>query len=68
VLNEYQDAQVRSISLLEQIPAEKSEQKGTLPWYKPQLSLADVINNLDRHTRDHCAQIANFRQQSEAVR
>lgn len=68
VMNEYQDAQVRSASLIEQIPPEKREQKGTMPWYKPQLSLVGVINNLDLHIREHCAQIANFRQKSEAAR
>lgn len=62
VLMEYQDLQVQSTSLLTQIPEEAVERKGTMPWYRPELSLSDLINGLAAHTRTHCEQIAQFRE------
>jgi hypothetical protein len=63
VLDEYQDTQVQSTSLLSQIPAEKVQQAGTMPWYGAQHCLADVINMVYAHTCEHCAQIVRFREE-----
>ena len=62
VLDEYQDAQVEATSLLMQIPDEKVQERGTMPWYGEDCCLADFINRIYDHTREHCAQIARFRQ------
>ena len=62
VLEEYQDAQVEATSLLMQIPGEKVQERGTMPWYGEDCCLADFINRMYEHTREHCAQIARFRQ------
>ena len=60
VIDEYQDTQVRTTSLLEQIPAETVQRQGTMPWYQQSLSLADFINRMYEHTREHCDQIVGF--------
>ena len=65
VLDEYQDAQVEATSLLMQIPDEKVQERGTMPWYGEDCCLADFINRIYDHTREHCAQIARFRQRFE---
>ncbi|MBV9229216.1 MAG: DinB family protein [Chloroflexi bacterium] len=62
VLDEYQDAQVQSTSLLAQIPAEKVQQAGTMPWYGEQHCLADLVNMVYAHTCEHCTQIVHFRE------
>ena len=62
VLDEYQDAQIEATSLLMQIPDEKVQERGTMPWYGEECCLADFINRIYDHTREHCAQIARFRQ------
>jgi len=61
VIDEYQDTQVQTTSLLEQISPERVQQAGTMPWYQQGLSLADFINRMYEHTREHCDQIARFR-------
>ena len=60
VIDEYQDTQVRTTPLLEQIPPERMQQPGTMPWYQQDLSLVDFINRMYEHTREHCDQIARF--------
>jgi uncharacterized damage-inducible protein DinB len=60
VIDEYQDTQVQTTSLLEQIPLERVQQPGTMPWYQQDLSLADFINRMYEHTREHCDQIMHF--------
>ena len=60
VIDEYQDTQVQTTSLLKQIPPEIVEQPGTMPWYEQDLSLADFINRMYEHTREHCNQIGGF--------
>jgi DinB superfamily len=62
VMDEYQDTQVQTTSLLMEIPSDKIQQVGTMPWYSQDCCLADFINRLYEHTREHCAQIAVFRQ------
>ena len=60
VMDEYQDTQVQTTSLLEQIPSETIQQPGTMPWYQQDLSLADFIHRMYEHMREHCRQIARF--------
>ena len=60
VIDEYQDTQVQTTSLLEQIAPETIQQSGAMPWYQQDLSLADFINRMYEHTREHCDQIARF--------
>jgi hypothetical protein len=62
VMNEYQDMQVQTTSLLMQIPNYRIRQLGTMLWYGQESSLADFVNRLYEHTREHCTQIAIFRQ------
>jgi len=62
VMDEYQDTQVQTTSMLMQIPKDKIRQTGTMPWYSQESSLADFINRLYEHTREHCTQIALFRE------
>lgn len=61
IMDEYQDAQVETTSLLMQIPEDQVRQTGTMPWYGEKHCLEDLINLLDEHTREHCMQIAQFR-------
>jgi DinB superfamily len=64
VLDEYNDIQVQTLSLLQQIPAEKLQQKGTMPWYGAERSLNDLIISHCNHASEHCAQIEKFRNKS----
>ncbi len=60
VMDDYQTTQVEAASLIMQIPPEKVQQPGTMPWYDRQYSLADFISQAFEHMREHCAQITLF--------
>jgi DinB superfamily len=62
VIDEYQDTQVQTTSLLMQIPDDKVRQAGTMPWYSQDYSLADFIYRHYEHICEHCKQVALFRQ------
>ena len=62
VMDEYQDTQVQTTSLLMQIPPERVQQIGTMPWYDQECCLADFIQRHYDHTCEHCTQIVLFRQ------
>ena len=62
VMDEYQNLQVQATSLLMQIPADGVQQRGTMPWYRKECCLADFIDLIYAHAREHCMQIALFRQ------
>lgn len=64
VLDEYNDIQVQTLSLLQHIPAEQCQQKGTMPWYGAERSLNDLITSHCNHASEHCAQIEQFRNKS----
>ncbi len=66
VEDEYQDLQVQATSLLQQIPEATVQQKGTMPWYKQEYSLADFIDMLYKHSLEHCEQIKSFRASGRA--
>jgi hypothetical protein len=59
-MDEFQGTQVEAASLIMQIPPEKDQQSGTMPWYGQQHSLADFIQEMYEHIREHCAQISAF--------
>ena len=60
VMDDFQGTQVEATSLIMQIPPEKDQQTGTMPWYGPQHSLANFIQEMYEHIREHCAQISAF--------
>lgn len=64
VMDEYQDVQTQTSSLLAQISPDVVEKEGTVPTSdaNPSGSLARLIENLASHTRTHCDQIRAFRQ------
>lgn len=66
VMDDYQDTQMQTSSLLVQIPVDKVEQEGTLPVSdtNPSGSLAKLVENLAEHSRSHCDQIRAFRQRA----
>lgn len=66
VMDEYQGTQVEAASLIMQIPPEKVQQTGTIPWYDQQHSLADFIQHMYEHIREHVAQISTFHAQVNA--
>lgn len=66
VMDEYQGMQVEATSLIMQIPPEKVQQTGTIPWYGQHQSLADFIQQMCEHIREHVAQISAFHQQVNA--
>lgn len=59
VMDDYNDAQIQTVPLLQQIPTEKLQQKGTADR-----SLNDFITSFYNHVSEHCAQIENFRNRS----
>jgi len=59
VMDDYNDAQIQTMSLLEQIPAEKLQQKVTADR-----SLNDFITSFYNHMSEHCDQIEKFRNRS----
>lgn len=64
VEDEYQQAQIQSFSLLAQLPSQTIEQPGTLSRLNTDRSLADFVRMVCEHSREHCEQIARFRESS----
>ena len=62
VEDDFQDLQVQSNSLLELLPDEQLRERGTLPWYKPEASLADFLTQIIGSMQKLCTQIKTFRQ------
>jgi hypothetical protein len=62
VLAEYTSAYEQVAALAAQLPAEAFRQAGTLPWYGMEYALDDfIVYAFYGHKREHCAQIAVFR-------
>jgi hypothetical protein len=62
VLAEYTGAYEQVAALIGQLPAETLRQTGTLPWYGMEYALDDfLVYTFYGHKREHCAQIAVFR-------
>jgi len=64
VLVAYQEAQVQSTSLLAQIPegSLQTSLKTQQGEQQEQQSVADIINKISLETKEHCDQIAQFRE------
>lgn len=61
-LAEYNAAHARTIELAARLPAETLRRPGTLPWYGMEYALDDfIVYAYYGHKREHCAQIAAFR-------
>lgn len=60
VMDDYQNTQVEAASLIMQIPPEKIQQAGTMPWYGGQHNLADFMQQMCDHISEHVAQISAF--------
>ncbi|MCL4262350.1 MAG: maleylpyruvate isomerase N-terminal domain-containing protein [Anaerolineae bacterium] len=61
---EYETLQAQTMPLLAQIPAAQRRENGLLPWYGAEYDLDDfLVYTYYGHKREHCAQIAVFRDQ-----
>ncbi len=61
---EYETLQAQTMSLLAQIPVARRRENGILPWYGAEYDLDDfLVYTYYGHKREHCAQIAVFRDQ-----
>jgi hypothetical protein len=61
-LDEYSQAQSVVMALLKKLPADMLRQVGSLPWYGAEYDLEDyIVYSFYGHKREHCAQIAIFR-------
>lgn len=64
ILAEYEEVHAQVLSYIEQVPAEKRRENGTLPWYGAEYDLDDFIVYTNyAHKREHCAEINHFRDQ-----
>jgi hypothetical protein len=62
ILAEYSTGYDQVAALAARIPAEIFRQAGTLPWYGMEYALDDfIVYTFYGHKREHCAQIAVFR-------
>lgn len=59
---EYNRAYEEVAGLLAQVPLEVRRRNGVLPWYGPEYDLEDfIVYTFYGHKREHCAQIAVYR-------
>ena len=66
VLAEYKNAYEEALALAERVPAGAWTQDGVFPWYGNAYDLDDFIAySFYGHKREHCAQIAAFRDRRE---
>lgn len=64
VWEEYEQGHLRTLELLAQIPCDRLQEKGSLPWYGLEYDLEDfVVYSFYGHKREHSAQIAIYRDQ-----
>lgn len=64
VVAEYNNAQAQTMNLVIQIPPAKRREVGLLPWYGAEYDLEDYITyGYYGHKREHCAQVAVYREQ-----
>lgn len=65
VIDEYEEAQTETSSLLTRTPVDMFDKVGTMPWYGAEHSLNDLIQRMGEHIQEHCAQIDAFRQREK---
>jgi hypothetical protein len=64
VTRDYDDGYEKVMSILPQIPENDMRQPGNIPWYGSQYSIEDlIVYQYYGHKREHCAQIAVYRDQ-----
>lgn len=68
IMDEYEDAQIQTVSALAKIPEEQARAAGSIPWFGPDRCLTDVVNMICTHSQEHSNQIIHFRQRVEAGR
>lgn len=62
LLADYTQSQAKASELLAKIPVETRRKTGIVPWYGQEYDLEDMIAYANyAHKREHCAQIAIFR-------
>ena len=68
VTNEYQDVMLQSTALLAELSPEQIDQPGTLSWLSDgKSSVADLIDIVTSHVRQHCEEIIQFRQKNKSL-
>jgi hypothetical protein len=62
VLGDYSDTCAQTMALLERVPLARRREAGALAWYGADYDLEDfLVYTFYGHKREHCAQIAVFR-------
>jgi uncharacterized damage-inducible protein DinB len=62
VMQDYTEAQAKVQKLFKEISREQRSQAGTIPWYGNEYDLEDWVTYANYgHKREHCAQIAVYR-------
>lgn len=67
VVNEYQDAQLQSSSLLSALPAELVTEQDSMPWLQSPMSLTDFVQSHADHSNKHAHSIVEFREKNKAM-
>lgn len=67
VLAEYTETQAKVRELVKLVPVETRRRRGLIPWFRNEYDLEDFISIANYgHKREHCAQIAVFRDTLES--
>ena len=67
VVNEYEDTQLQSSSLLTSLPADCVTKQDTMPWLQSPTSLAEFVQAHADHARKHAHSIMEFREKNKAM-
>ncbi|GAC1365041.1 MAG: hypothetical protein NVS2B12_40470 [Ktedonobacteraceae bacterium] len=67
VVNEYQDAQLHSSSLLLVLPADAIIRQGSMPWLQTSETLADFIQTHANHAYEHATRLMQFREKNKTL-
>lgn len=67
IVNEYQDAQLQSTSLLSVLAADLVTRQDSMPWLQPSVSLADFVQSHADHANKHARSIIEFREKNKAM-
>ncbi len=67
VVNEYEDAQLQSSSLLSGLPADRVTKQDSMPWLQSPMSLADFVQSHVEHAREYADHIIQFREKNKAM-
>ncbi len=67
VVNEYEDAQLQSSSVLAALPTDREAKQDSMPWLQSPMSLADFVQAHADHARKHAHFIMEFREKNKAM-